>query len=188
MTTPYRRTARCPNCNYDIPLEDEISQWIRSHPELDSAKGFAWMDKDLICHRFLTNHGRDFQCMMFVEFKTRGARLNDVQRDTMHMVNQMFRTDCTTPTKRARDHSHQTPTRIHSVKAGRRISAKAFGYHLVLLSGQTPDDSAEIWWDKTRIDRHRLIQLLRFDLNPDSLQPMDWRIHHAPAPSPCLPL
>lgn len=180
MTREFQRTAVCPNCFFDMPLEDEISQWCRNHPLLDSQNGFTFMDKDLICHRWKTTHGREFQCLMFVEFKSRGAQLNDTQRDTMHMTNQMFRTDCTTPTKKAKPHTHQTPRSVFSAMCERRVKVKAFGFHLVRMDGRTPDTSTEIFWDKQKITVEQLISLLRFDLNPDTLRPMDWRIHHRP--------
>lgn len=178
MTTAYRRTARCPNCNWDVPLEDEISSWIRHHPELKSCLGFTFMDKDLVCHRFKTTHGRGFQCLMFVEFKSCGAQLNDTQRDTMHMVNQMFRTDSSTPTKKARRHTEQTPKTVRSFLGGSEVRVKAFGYHLVRMNGRNPSLSNQIIWDKTEIAEDTLVALLRFDVNPDTLRPMDWRIHH----------
>ena len=178
MTTPFRRTAKCPNCFYDIPLQDEISEWIRNHPQMKSTDGFTFMDKDLICHRFKTTHGREFQCLMFVEFKSFGRQLEDKQRDTMHMVNQMFRTDCTTPTKKGKPHSHQVQAKIYSVASDKFVSVKAFGYHLIRMNGRTPDVSSQIIWDKTVITEKQLVGLLRFDLNPDTLLPMDWRIHH----------
>jgi len=178
MTAPFRRTAKCPNCRYDIPLEDEIGQWVRTHQQLKSGDGFTFMDRDMICHRFKTTHGREFQCLMFVEWKSRGGQLNDVQRDTMHITNQMFRTDSTTPTKRGKSHLHQVPNGAWSVMANKKVAVKAFGYHLVRMNGSTPDDSTQIMWDKQEVSKEQLIQLLRFDINPDTLRPMDWRIHH----------
>ena len=75
MTTPYRRTAICKKCGTQIPLEDAIGQWIRNHPRLDSSVGFAFMDKDVVAHQFKSSYGRDYQCVMFVEFKSRGKQL-----------------------------------------------------------------------------------------------------------------
>lgn len=71
MTTRFRRTATCGKCGNRVPIEDDFSQWIRGCPQLDSADGFAFMDKDLVVHRFKTTHGRTFQCLMAVEIKTR---------------------------------------------------------------------------------------------------------------------
>lgn len=188
MTTPYRRKAICPNCYYDMPLEDEISSWIRNNEQLRSSDGFVFMDKDLICHRFKTTHGRSFQCLMFVEFKSRGRDLNESQRDTMHLINQMFRTDRTTPTKISKPHLANIPDEVYSIAARSKVKVKGFGYHLVRLSGTTPDDSNKIIWDKREISKDDLIKLLRFDLNPDTLQQMDWRVHHKKREEALLPL
>jgi hypothetical protein len=178
MTTPFRGSARCPNCGFHIPLEDEISHWIRSHPELDSGRGLVVMDKDLAFQRYKTSFGRDFQCFMFVEVKTHGKKLGDSQRDTMHLLDQLLRTDRNTPTKRRRMHCNNIPRRVYSVASKKWIEPKAFGVHLLTLSGSTPDDSLEIRWDKKVITREMLIGILKFDINPDTLQKMDWRIHH----------
>ena len=188
MTTPFRRTARCPSCNYDIPLEDEISDWIRHHPQLRSGDGFTFMDKDLICHRFKTTHGREFQCIMFIEFKILGRQLDDTQRDTMHITDQMFRTDRSTPTKKKRTHNGETPTRVWSVKSKKWVSVKAFGYHLVRMNGRTPDTSTQILWDKREITKEELVALLQFNLDPDTLRPLSWRIHHAKMEESLLPI
>ena len=188
MTTPFRRTAKCPNCNYDIPLEDEISDWIRHHPKLRSGDGFTFMDKDLICHRFKTTHGREFQCLMFIEFKSLGRQLDDTQRDTMHMTNQMFRTDCTTPTKKRKTHTCETSNRVWSAKSKQWVAVKAFGFHLVRMNGRTPDSSTQILWDKREITKDDLVALLQFNLNPDSLHPMNWRIHHSKPKENLLPI
>lgn len=178
MTAPFRRKAVCPNCNYDIPLEDEISTWVRNHPMLRSSDGFTFMDKDLICHRFKTTHGREFQCMMFVEVKTNNAKLKEWQRDTMHIGDQLFRNDKTTPTKKARRHINNVPEKVWSPMSKSWVKVKAFGWHLLALSGRDPDLSESIVWDKSLVTLNDLIMLLRFDLHPDTLQPMDFRKHH----------
>jgi len=124
---------------------------------------------------------------MFVEFKSRGAQLSESQRDTMNMVGEIFRNDRDTPTKRAKRRIAEVPNEVYSTILKRKVGVKAFGYHLVRLSGPTPDDSAEIFWDKKAVNPEMLVKLLRFDLNPDSLNPMDWRIHHKPKPEILLP-
>jgi hypothetical protein len=180
MTQHFRRTARCKKCGSSIALEDDFSQWVRSCAELKSGDGFAFMDKDLVVHRFRTTHGREFQCFMCVEVKTLNASLTDSQRDTIHMQNQLFRNRRATPTKRIPKQISGLPDRIYSTLLKRNVGYKAFGYHLLRISGTHPDNSDEIRWD----DRHfitvnALVRLFRFELDPDTLQPMDWRRHHA---------
>ena len=178
MTAPFRRFATCKKCGTRVPLEDDIGQWIRNHPQLDSGKGFAFMDKDIVAHLFKRNNDREFQCLMFIEFKSYGRDLDDSQRDTMILVDQLFRNDRTTPTKKERLHIHSISDKAYSSMNRRKVGVKAFGYHLVRLSGNTPEDSTRIKWDKREIDLDTLVKLLRFELNPDTLRPMDFRIHH----------
>jgi hypothetical protein len=113
--------------------------------------------------------------------------LEDTQRDTMHMTNQMFRTDCTTPTKKAKTHTRETPTEVYSVKTKRWVQVKAFGFHLVRMNGRTPDSSTQILWDKREISKADLVSLLQFNLDPDTLEVMNWRIHHRENATPLLP-
>lgn len=182
MTTQFRRVAKCKGCGEEIPLEDEMGQWIRLHRELDSGKGFAFMDKDIVVHRWKIDHGREFQCVMFVEVKSRGADLSESQRDTMLIVNQLFRNDRTTPTKKSRQHIASSISIVFSSMRRTHVKVKALGYHALKLNGSTPDDSEKIIWDAREITVDMLIKLLKFELHPDTLLPMDFRIHHASGP------
>jgi hypothetical protein len=180
MTAQFRRVAKCNGCGKEVPLEDEMGQWIRLHPALDSGRGFAFMDKDIVVHRWRTDHGREFQCVMFVEVKSRGADLSESQRDTMLIVNQLFRNDRTTPTKKSRQHAGSISSTVYSSMRKTHVKVKALGYHALRMSGGTPDDSEKIVWDKREITADVLVKLLKFELHPDTLLPMDFRIHHAP--------
>lgn len=179
MTVAYRRRIECPNCRHQISDEDPISKWIKANPHIDSRVGFTVMDNDLIVHRFKTTHGREFQCLMFIEIKSFGKQLEDWQRDTMAIVNQFLRNRRTTPfRRRALQINGCEPNRVWSTKNKRYVNVKAFGFHLLSLSGSTPDDSRVMIWDKRPIDKPKLNQILRFDLDPDTLRPLDFRIHH----------
>ena len=173
MTARFRRSIKCPDCGLEIPAEDEISQWIRSHPQLDSREGMVFMDKDLVCHRYKTSHGRDAQFLMFVEIKTRGAQPSKSQRDTMNIVGQMVRN-----TKNTYLTAENRPVRVYSTAAASEVTVRAMGYHLLRMDGSTPSDSTWIEWDRKRIDTDTLLKLLRFDLHPDTLNPLDLRSHH----------
>jgi hypothetical protein len=158
---------------------------VRSNPGLDSAKGFTFMDKDIICHRFKTDHGRSLQYLMMVEVKTRGAQLSDSQRDTIWIIDQLLRNRKDTPTKKTdRRQVEGVVTMVKSFIQRGEVRARVFGYHVLRLSGDSPDDSAEITWDSRRITLEQLVGLLRFDLDPDNLLPMDNRSHHTKAPMP----
>ena len=189
MTSQFRKVAHCPNCGYDVPLEDDFSQWLRGEPLLDSAHGFVFTDKDIVCHRYKTSHGREFQLFMFVEVKIKADLLRDSQRDTLIMIDQMFRNDRSTPTKRARLHGHFVTERVWSTSQKRWIVPRSLGYHLLRISGFDPPSSAIMRWDKRpeNITVPTLISLLRFDLHPDTLEPLDFRIHHTQKSAKKLP-
>lgn len=179
MTSRFRRVAKCKECGNEIPLEDEIGQWVRGHPQLDSAKGFVFMDRDIVVHRYKADHRREFQCVMFIEVKSHGASLNDSQRDTMFIIDQLFRNDRSTPTKKCRSRASSTPSTAYSLFRKTHVAVKALGYHLLKMNGSTPDNSTEIFWDRRQIDVGMLIDILRFEVHPDTLRKMDFRIHHA---------
>lgn len=136
-------------------------------------------------HRFFTHVDgkgtRDVQCQMFVETKSNGAELGDEQRDVLHMVNQCVRTtpwlkQKTNVGRFAKGHG-QNVRRVFSVKNGRTIELRHYGVHLLRMSGSNPDNSEWLIWDDETVDVQTLIKLLRFDLDPDTLKPMDLRRH-----------
>lgn len=188
MTTQFRRTIVCKSCGSANVAEDDISQWVRNNPRLCSHQGFVFMDKDLVCHRYKTASARSLQCIMFVEFKAYGRDLSDVQRDTMLLLDQLIRTTKTTPTKRGRMNAGTATCRAYSHMAKRAVGVRAYGYHLVRMSGRTPDTSEWVMWDKTLVTVDVLEQILRFDLDPDTLRPIDFRVHHKKSANMVLPL
>lgn len=178
MTRPFRHRKPCPHCGELVNTEDEFSSWVREHPALESRQGFVFMDKDLTAHRVVRNNGREFECLMFIEVKTRGADLTPSQRATMHIVGMGFRNRNNTPTKkRVMQVGHRCHEAYCPLKK-RWVEVRYFGFHLLRLSGTTPDDSGWIIWDKRPVTKTVLIDLLRFDRDPDTLNVMDWRIHH----------
>src|SRR5260370_31600476 len=115
---------------------------------------------------------------MFIEVKTLGKQLSDSQRDTMHIVDQLFRNDRTTPTKQARTHVNLSSDSVYSPVSEKWIRVKALGYHLLRINGCTPDDSTKIQWDKKQTTKDTLLKILKFEAHPDTLRPMDLRNHH----------
>ncbi len=178
MTRAFYQTIHCPHCGQVITMETEFSRWVRNHPELDSKQGFAVTDQDVFWHQFRTERGRDFQLMMHIEIKTCGAKPTTSQQDTLGMVNQMTRNRRETPTKECYNQSGNAPRQALSLMTGRWIWLRHYGVHLLRFSGLGPTDSATIWWDSSEIDKPTLVSILRFDLDPDTLKPMDFRSHH----------
>lgn len=186
MTRVFQATTWCPNCQTWHTAETAFSQWIRTNPALDSGKGYCVVDQDMWVHRYKTERGRDFQLIMCVETKTNGADLTPAQRDTLLIVNQLMRNRRQTPTKQLKHQSGHGIAKAYSAIMNREVVVKAFGMHVLRFSGMGPQDSREMWWDRRQIDAELLTKILSFDLDPDTLQPMDFRSHHARADIPLL--
>jgi hypothetical protein len=183
MTTAFRSEAICPSCGTAVPLETPFSRWIRNCKEYDSRNGYVLMDKDLIVHKYMTNHNREIPYIMCVEVKSKGAEMSATQRDTFHTFAQLIRNRQNTPTSKRPLQSGPYVTKIYSTMNKRYYNIRSFGGHVLTLSNTTPDNSLQIQWDRTIIDKAILIKLLRFEINPDSLGPIDNRIHHVETPN-----
>jgi hypothetical protein len=116
--------------------------------------------------------------MMMIEIKSFGAKMSDAQMDTIWMIDQILRNRRDTPTKDSRRQAGQAPLKARSYIAKTDVSLKSFGVHVLTFSGIGPDDSEWIRWDTKLIDLDILTKLLAFDLDPDSLKPLDLRNHH----------
>jgi len=183
MTRPFHQVIDCPYCGKEITQETAFSRWTRNNPRLDSsAEGLSIMDVDYIIHRYKTHsergQSRDLQLVMLLEVKTRGGKLTPAQRDTLHMANQIVRNRRQTPTKLLRWQVGNPPLTVVSLIRQKRIALRNYGVHVLCFSGAGPDDSVRIEWDNHEIDVATLESLLRFDLDPDTRQPLDLRRHH----------
>jgi len=165
-----------------MTAEDAFSRWLCNHPELQSKDGFTCTDHDKCWHRFRTDHGRDFQLMMILEIKNFGAVLSESQRDTLYTENQLLRNRRQTPTKQLQWQAGIAPLKVWSTMRKRYVWVRHFGVHVLRFSDQGPEDSEWIEWDRHHIDCKQLLALLKFDLDPDTLQPMDGRSHHRKKP------
>ncbi len=195
MTTGWRETVPCHRCGVPVSTEQPIKSWIRANRDLDSRRHCLCIgDSDLWIQRYGTRThqsgvDRGVMYLMLVEIKTTGRDLDTHQRDLLHIVNQLLRTN---PWKEQRDSGrfipgHQQNARIvYSVIAGQRIRIQCYGVHKLRLSGPTPDQSDWITWDDRPIEPVQLSQLLRYDLHPDSLRPMEHRSHKRATDMPAL--
>lgn len=179
MTSACRDVIHCPHCGELIAAEGAFSTWLRTQPELDSQKGYVAMDHDLMWHRYRTHpEGRRFQLMMNIEVKSFGTEPTECQLDSMCMENQVLRNRRQTPTKKLRWQAGHAPLQVWSSMHKQKIWLRHFGWHLLRFSHRGPEDSEWIEWDRKRIDIETLVALLKFDLDPDNLQPMELRSHH----------
>jgi hypothetical protein len=178
MTCLMRQQFTCSHCGKNSSAENAFSRWTRENPQLESADGTCIIDQDYWVHRFKTYFGRRFQLLMGVEVKTFFAKPTMAQKDTLFSLNQVMRNRRSTPTKENKFQSGTAPLRVFSFMMGREVFLKTFGVHLLTFSKTNPDDSDFIMWDKTMIDKETLTKILKFDLDPDTLRPIDLRSHH----------
>lgn len=179
MTREFSEHIDCPVCGERFPAETAFRRWMRAHPSLDSGDGMAVCDADLWIHKWKSHGTREVQCLMMVELKTHNAPMSMSQRDTLLFVNACLRNRRRTPTNRKLyGQAQQVPLKMRSHLSDRMVFMRLFGVHRLLLSGTDPENSATIQWDRHFVSVDQLIKLLRFDLDPDTLKPLDLRRHH----------
>ena len=183
MTRQFNSRVQCEHCGRDTSAETAFERWVRNHPQLDSrTAGIVRFDLDLLLHRYaglIDGLGsRDIQCLMFIEVKTYGSRVTDAQRDTLFTLNQVLRNRKPNRHRAKRGahlEDHIPLAKTYSWCNKRRVALKLFGGHSLRLSAGCPEKSAWIEWDHKAIDVDALVRLLRFEIDPDTLEPIDWR-------------
>lgn len=195
MTTDWRETTPCPNCGVPVSTEQPIKSWIRSHRELDSQQHCLCIgDSDLWVQRYATRtwHSgvdRSVMYLMLVEIKTHARDLNPPQRELLMLVNELLRTK---PWKEHRDHGRftgrhsQNVRLVHAYLSGRKIPIYCYGVHKLQISGATPPTSERITWDNKDVEAAQLARILRYDLDPDTLRPIEHRSHKRRTDMPAL--
>jgi hypothetical protein len=154
---------------------------MRNCPELDSMQGIVRTDCDHIIHRYKFET-RDVQAIMIVEVKTHEKELPETQRDTLHMINQLMRNRRSNIHKDVKFQAGNGALKVKSAMTMQDVMIRNFGVHTIRFSHSNPLDSVRIWWNKRLVNVAQLIKLLRFDLDPDTLRPMDMRIHQRKLP------
>lgn len=180
MTRPFNQKVVCMACGAITTAETSFSRWLRMRPDLDSSVGLCVADVDYIIHRFKTaNDGREFQCLMMVEVKTQSRNTSDSQRDTLSIFSQFLRNRKNTPTAKipAKQADATVINKARSYILKRDVNVRLFGFHLLQFQQTGPDDGW-IKWDNKPIDQETLAKLIRFDLDPDKITPLDLRNHH----------
>lgn len=176
--------------------ETPFSQWLREHPELDShVERLSATDCDMWVHRYSARDERAREAaldvrdaidsIMLVEVKTHAKSVPYAQRDTLTVVDALLRMSCMLPSGR-RKHVTISDGRL-SNRSTRRV--RCFGVHLLVLSGARPDQSEEIRWDRSFLHETHLLELLRFERDPDfPSKSLDTRRHHIVRREPTLQL
>lgn len=185
MTRPFNAQYHCNVCKTWQTQETAFGRWIRNNAKMSSNDGYCVVDLDMTIsefktvHQFKTAYSRDFQLMMDIEIKTMGADLSPAQRDTLHIRNQLMRNRRQTPTKDLVFQAGAPPLDVFSVMNSRKVKVRCYGVHLLRFSGLGPDDSEWMLWDQRPITIDQLTGLLRFDIDPDTMKPIDLRNHHS---------
>jgi len=195
MTSPWREVVACGRCGSPVSTEQPIKAWIRANRELDSREHCLCIgDSDLWVQRYGTRTtpqrlDRNVMYLMLIEIKTHGRDLDDSQRDLLHMVNQLLRTNPWAEQRdggRFVDGHRQNVRHVYSSIAARKIRLYCYGVHKLRLSGSVPGDSEQVTWDDKPITAQELTRLLRYELHPDSLLTMEHRSHKRVTATPAL--
>ena len=149
----------------DLPF----CNWLRNHEGLPSKSaeiGFVATDVDLAIHRYFTQVDgigtREMQLMMHLEVKTRRGEVGHSQRDTLYKQH----------------HCSHRELQLH----GQLVSH--LGVSILSMDGTMPDDSTLMYWGRfnqwgrviwRQVEQAKLIELLRFDVDPDSLRQISFR-------------
>lgn len=190
MTRAFNQKFQCHNCGCISTAETGFSRWIRMRADLRSQDGIVCCDMDYIVHRYKSAaDGREVQCIMFVEVKTRAADPTPSQRDTLLLIDQFLNNRRNTPTKRnGKRVLAATRSKAFSFLAEKQVTVRAYGGYLLQFENTGPDDGWMRWGKKrTDITPDQLAALMRFDLDPDTLAPIDLRRHHAEPELPLFP-
>jgi hypothetical protein len=168
--------------------QDPFLQWIRHEPRLDSREfNICVTDTDVWIHRFSNRMEKSVKGVLpamiehiqLIEVKSFSADMPFAQRDTFDVVDRLVRR-CTS---RKSGDRRRLPVRIEDSRPGchgRSRWVRWLGVHMLQMSADRPDNSDCLIWDRRSVDLTALIELLRFDRDPDNpTRFLDTRRHHA---------
>ena len=151
--------------------DSDFSAWVRSNPLLPSSEIVA-TDADLWIHRYKTHIDsvgeREIQSIIMIEAKTRNAKPNSSQQDTLLKI-------------------HRTIVSHRRFIKVKKELVKNFGVAILSMSGATIDSSDQMQWGRfcekdfiewKPIDKDILTELLSFDRNPDTFEINPFRRRH----------
>lgn len=161
------------NIQRDGKPQSSFSQWVRCNSRLDSFyECVTNHDIDWIWHCYLTRNApkdlRRVQHIMLIEEKSHAADLSDAQRDVMWFIHQ------------ALEYVDKIGSlKFQSAMKGDKVRVRYWGYHKLRYEGDDIAVADKVWWDNHLIDLEQLENILRFELSPKTLTPIDSRSHHS---------
>ena len=165
----------------DKTHQTPFGRWLQEHPELDSCRlNLSVTDSDMWVHKYKLRDEkgvarRGIDCLMSLEIKCFEKDVPYAQRDTLNVVDDLIRR-CST--KRDRRYPIKLNDR-RSDRPGVYRFVRWFGVHVLQLSQDRPDNSEQILWDGKEITEAMLIEMLKFERDPDHPQKaLDTRRHH----------
>lgn len=189
MTRPFSTRAHCPNCKCEMTMETAIGRWLRGRQDLRSEDGINIYDEDCFCdrrvvHKYHEGGDRSVQFYMVVEIKEYGAYPSPAQQSTFSILSSYLKnyvgnmhsrvgSTCDIAGKRKK---------VWDPVFERYVSVRHYGFHLLQFEKTSPEDSEWIKWNKKTITEDQLVQLLRFEIHPFTLMPVDARDHHKQKP------
>jgi hypothetical protein len=177
MTRTFNEKIRCLKCGNEQTAETDFERWFRGQKELDSRDtGIVRFDLDMLLHKYkvcIDGKGdRDIQCMMFVEVKTFMAKPSMAQTDTLSMLGQVLRNRKQNIHSDPRKQVQYQTRKVFSKLLNKDVTIKLFGAHLLQLERTNPDNSSVILWDYKPVTKQILMELLRFERDPDRIDLM----------------
>lgn len=162
-----------------------FSDWLRRHPDLDSCKvGLDASDIDFVFQKYRIGehkHGdfmksRQVKLMFDLEVKSWGKRPPKPQIETLFFRHQLLT-------------GKRLGKELYSNMQKRKVTVWHFGQFILIMDGGCrPDACKRIQWGRfddggeiilTPISETTLIDILSFNLRPDTFGVLSIRLHHA---------
>lgn len=169
-------------CTRTFGRDVAFMDWIRTNPTLDSRRDrMSVVDIDVLIHRYRDRHEpnpkKRIDNLLVLETKShaRGpAQLTLAQDDTWSVLNALWRS-------RVRRDNTGAVRNYPVVVNGERRRVRWWGVHVLAMTGDRPENSDHgMWWNERTdpVSVDMLECLLRFEIDPFTMQKIDYRDHH----------
>lgn len=175
MVRPHWQTIDCPTCGATISAENGFSRVLRNKIKRTGRTGrYCYGDLDYVAHQYRTFEGRRYQFVMVIEAKPNLGEVFPAQGDTLYLWDQVSRNQRHPATDGQQWWRSTPPQIVFSQHEGRLILARSWGAHVLRFSGNEPTEGEPIFWDGHAVTFDQLLDLLEFELHPDTREPIDW--------------